>query len=219
MKKRNVWDNSFLVALLAILAMVGCSKSAQPPPADESQGDTVARTQDEEAQESNSLASTTNDPAAALKEFLEAIRRGDDKRATAMLSTQAREKTASLNRNVTPPASDTARFSIGKVQYVGEDGAKVESTWTDLDLDGKPRTDKAVWVLRRESEGWRVAGVAVEIFSGEPPLLLNFEDPEDMFRKQQWVRDEIRRRMEKEMAQEDELQAKTENSQDNPIRR
>ena len=36
------------------------------------------------------------------------------------------------------------------------------------------------------------------VFPGEPPVVLNFEDPEDMLRQQQWVREEIRRRMEKE---------------------
>ena len=37
----------------------------------------------------------------------------------------------------------------------------------------------------------------MRVFPGEAPLLLNFEDPEDMFRKEQWVREEIRRRAEK----------------------
>ena len=113
-----------------------------------------------------------------------------------MLSTVAREKTASLNRNVTPPASDTARFTVGKVEYVNDDGARVACTWTDLDEEGQPKSDEAIWVLRREHQGWRVVGVAAQVFPGEPPLLLNFEDPEDMFRKQQWVREEIRRRIE-----------------------
>ena len=71
-------------------------------------------------------------------------------------------------------------------------------TWTDIDPDGQPKTDEAIWVLRHESRGWRIAGVAAQVFPGEPPLLLNFEDPQDMIRKQQWVREEIQRRAEKE---------------------
>ena len=81
---------------------------------------------------------------------------------------------------------------------MGEDGARVACTWTDLDADGQPKTDEAIWVVRREPEGWRIVGVAAMVFPGEPPVVLNFEDPEDMLRKQQWVREEIRRRMEKE---------------------
>ncbi len=153
-------------------------------------------------------------PAAAVQEFLEALRTGNDEKASKMLSTAARQKTAALNRNVTPPASDTARFTIGKVDYVNDDGARVASTWTDLDEEGKPKTDEAVWVLRREDKGWHVAGVAAQVFPGEPPLLLNFEDPQDMARKQQWVREEIRKRSEAGglQAQGDEKREKQEKS-------
>ena len=49
-------------------------------------------------------------------------------------------------------------------------------------------------MVRREGDGWRIAGVAATVFPGEPPLLLDFEKPEEMIEKQQWVRDEIRRR-------------------------
>jgi hypothetical protein len=153
-------------------------------------------------------------PAAATQEFLEALRTGNDEKATAMLSTTARQKTASLNRSVTPPASDTARFSVGKVDYVNEDGARVSCTWTDYDEEGQAKTDRAIWVLRREKDEWRVVGVAAQIFPGEAPLLLNFEDPEDMFRKQQWVREEIRRRMES-----GELQAQNGEKKEKPVRR
>jgi hypothetical protein len=131
-----------------------------------------------------------------------------------MLSAAAREKTASLNRNVTPPASDTARFTVGKIDYVNDDGARVACTWTDFDEDGQPKTDEAIWVLRREQEGWRIVGVAAQVFPGEPPLLLNFEDPDDMFRKQQWVREEIRRRTEAAS-----LQAHGDEKQEKPVRR
>ena len=69
-------------------------------------------------------AAQLDGPAAAVHEFLEALRTGNDERASKMLTAAAREKTASLNRNVTPPASDTARFTIGKVDYVNDDGAQ-----------------------------------------------------------------------------------------------
>lgn len=175
------------------LIVAGCGK---PPATDQS---TTANPANAPAASSDPrVAAQTSGPAAAVAEFLEAVRTGNDEKATKMLSTVARQKTAALNRNVTPPASDTARFSVGKVSYVGENGARVKCTWTDFDPDGHPKTDDAVWVLRREPQGWRVAGVAALVFPDQPPVVLNFEDPEDMLRQQQWVRDEIRRRMEKE---------------------
>ena len=70
--------------------------------------------------------------------------------------------------------------------------------WIDLDETGKPRTDKATWVCRLEPEGWRVAGFAAYVFEGEDPLLLSFEDPEDMAKKQEWLKKEIDRRAKQE---------------------
>ncbi len=43
-----------------------------------------------------------------------------------------------------------------------------------------------------------MAGVAAVVFDGEPPLLLNFEDPDDMAKKQQWLREEVARRAKSE---------------------
>jgi hypothetical protein len=56
--------------------------------------------------------------------------------------------------------------------------------------------------------------MAESIFPGEPPLLLNFEDPEEMIKKIQWAREEIRRRAEKE-----NLQAKEPENSENSMRR
>jgi hypothetical protein len=155
-------------------------------------------------------------PAASVGKFLEAVRTGNDEKATQMLSATARAKLAESDarRSVTPPASDTARFEVGKVEYLGEDGARVACTWTDLDENGKLRTDNALWVLRHEAEGWRVAGVAATIFKGEPPLLLNFEDPADMAKKQEWLRAEVARR-----AQAEKSQAAVEEKPQEPVRR
>jgi hypothetical protein len=195
------------VALLLIAS--GCSKSSGP-------GQSSATPQGSESAssatgESNTTA-TTGGPAAAVAEFLEAIRTGNDEVATRLLSKAARQK----NRRVTPPASDTAKFTVGKVDMIGEDGARVACTWTDLDPDRQSKTDEAFWVVRREADGWRIAGVAAQIFPGEKPVLLNFEDPEDMTRQQQWVREEMRRRMERE---ENGLQAKETENPEKPVRR
>jgi hypothetical protein len=40
-------------------------------------------------------------------------------------------------------------------------------------------------VLRRQPEGWRVAGMAAVLLEGQPKQFLNFEDPEDMLRKRE----------------------------------
>ncbi len=67
-------------------------------------------------------------------------------------------------------------------------------TWTDIDDEGEPHADEIIWALRHEPEGWRIAGMATKIFEDQPPLLLNFEDPEDMQRKQRLAEEEMERR-------------------------
>jgi hypothetical protein len=202
----------YWIALSALLGIVltGCGKPA-------GLGQTTGDSSVSAPSASTEKKVAADGPEAAVSEFLEAVRTGNDEKAAKMLSSVAREKTASLNRNVTPPASDTAKFSVGKAECLGNDGARVACTWTDLDEEGQPKTDSAIWVLRREPEGWRVAGVAAQIFPNEPPLLLNFEDPEDMFRKQQWVREEIRRRTEANSTERADVQ-NVENPE-KPVRR
>lgn len=139
-------------------------------------------------------AARLDGPAKAVYEWLDAVRAGNDAKATAMLTQIARQKAIEQDRTVRPAASDTARFQVGAVQYIGEDGARVASLWTDVDENGESQTDEALWVLRKEADGWHVAGVAATIFEGEAPLLLNFEDPDEMVQKQQWVREEVERR-------------------------
>lgn len=153
-------------------------------------------------------------PAAAVADFLEAVRTGSDEKAAAMLTKTARQKTAEMNMEVAPPGSDTAQFKVGKVEYLAKDGARVASTWSDLDENSQRQTDEILWMVRREPEGWRIAGVAATVFKGEPPLLLNFEDPEEMLRKQEWVQQEKRRR-----AQQKDLQAQGAENPEKSIRR
>jgi beta-lactamase regulating signal transducer with metallopeptidase domain len=136
-------------------------------------------------------------PAEVVAAFLEAVKTGNDKAAAKMLSTAARQKSAAFNRGLTPPASDTAKFAVGKVEYTGQDGARVAATWTDLDADKRPKTYEIVWVLRRESDGWRITGVATQFFPDSAPMTLNFEDPADIHSKIQQVRKEMQDRAER----------------------
>jgi hypothetical protein len=93
----------------------------------------------------------------------------------------------------------TATYAIRECEVVGEAGdlVHVGTAWTDTDPDGFTSTDNVVWVVRLDPEGWRVVGMAMRIFDDLPPLLLNFEDPEDMLAKQELVAAELQKRAEK----------------------
>jgi hypothetical protein len=185
-----------LIAIIS-LGFIGCSKPA------ESITDTDGYRNTDTPRSISSDSNTPRDisklepPAAACYAFLDAVCKGDDEKAANMLTSIAREKTAAFNMRIAPKASDTARFTIGRVKYIGEDGAQVATTISDIDEDGQRYSQDAFWVLRLEKDGWRIAGVAETIFPGEPPLVKNFEDPEEMLKKEQWVTEEIRRRANK----------------------
>jgi hypothetical protein len=194
-----MWQIRWIVLSAALaIGVIGCNRSDEtgqrPTP-----GDSMAEASDTAGQEQTRARGGS--PEAAVFEFLEAVRTGNDDDAAAMLTVTARRKTAELNMEVAPPGSDTAEFEVGKVEYLSDDGARVACNWSDLDETSQRRTDEILWMLRRESQGWRIAGVAATVFEGEPPLLLNFEDPEEMLRKQQWVEEEIHRRDRQENSQ------------------
>jgi ketosteroid isomerase-like protein len=154
--------------------------------------------------QSSSLNPSGNQPAAAasaiqaapdriIADFLEAVRIGDDKKAADLLTPLARQKTSDMQMVVAPPGSDTAKFQVQDVELIG-DGAQVATDWTDLGADGRPHTDRIVWILRKTAQGWRIAGMATRVFADREPIVLNFEDPADMLRKQQLAEEEIARR-------------------------
>ncbi len=149
-------------------------------------------TQDQ-ADKSNSSGSTAS-PKDSVVQFLQAVKDGDDKIAEKMLTSLARQKTAEFDIAVAPPGSQTATFEVMETELIAEDAAHVSSRWTDYDEDGQPHSDELVWMVRHEPEGWRIAGMAARLFPEEPPLFLDFEDPEDMLRKQELAAEELRRR-------------------------
>jgi len=140
---------------------------------------------------------TVTEPAkAAVVTFLEAMKRGDDEAARSMLTQMARAKTQEMGLSVAPPVNDTATYTVRGAELVSDsnDIVHVATTWTDVDAEGFKSTDNVVWVVRLDPEGWRVVGMAMKVFDDLPPLLLNFEDPEDMIAKQNLVATELLKR-------------------------
>ncbi len=175
---RRMLFSAFLIA-----AISGCGGSEDATPADSA------------PEASDKAASTeTAKPDLAVALFLEAVRVGNDQKAAEMFTPTARQKVAELEIQVAPQGSDTASFSVGEVEYLAKDGARVAATWTDSDETGKRRTERMTWMVRLGPEGWRVAGMATIVFPGEPPLLLDFEKPKELLHKLDLVRKEVARR-------------------------
>jgi hypothetical protein len=143
-------------------------------------------------------AAATTTPEQAVHRFLDAVRRGDDVAAGEMLTDLARRKTQEINMVVAPPGSDTARFAIGETEMLDDQMAYVASDWTDLDSEGKPRTDTIVWTVRQTGQQWRIAGMAAKVFPDRPPIQLDFEDPQEMLRQQQQIEKEAAAQLEQQ---------------------
>jgi len=175
-RQRRLWRSCTAIVLAVGVAGLGCATGCGARPAGSAAG--------------------TEPATAVVVAFLEALKRGDEATAKALLTQVARAKTEELDISVAPPVNDTATYTVRGAEMIGEDHdlVHVGTTWTDVDVDGTQTSDNVVWVVRLDPEGWRVVGMAMRIFADMPPLLLNFEDPEDMLAKQAAVAEELSRR-------------------------
>lgn len=177
------------------LGVVGCGSpstaSSEPATTAEKAAETAAGTESAR-EESPATTAAVNIPADAppdevVTAFLEARRTGDPKTTSALLTSTARSATAKYKIDVNGEALPDLQFQVAKPKYLKNNskGAHVSSIWTEILPDGTKASYEVVWVLRKETAGWRVAGFAAELTPGTEPQFLNFEDPEDMMRKQQ----------------------------------
>ncbi len=183
-----------LIVAWSVVA-IGCGKSASTggdAAAPQQTGDSTGVAASGARAAAEAMKSDT--PAAAVTKFLEAVRTGNDQVAETMFTKLARERIKELDIQVAPRGSDTAKYEVGKVEMLTEDGARVPCKWSDVDKDGQARTDDMIWMLSRQPEGWRVAGMAAVVFEGEDPLLLDFENPKETLQKLERLRDEIAKR-------------------------
>lgn len=104
-----------------------------------------------------------------------------------MLTPLAVLKTEEHNLNFSPPGSDTATFQVGQAKPVGQGIAHVGSRWTDLDENGNPRPENITWTVKQDGSVWRISGMIAELGPGQPPIAINFEQPDELLRRQEQV--------------------------------
>lgn len=194
----QVWMRWSAFVLLMSLP-IGCGPSESTDAPKENNSTAAATTPGETQSAADNTAAPTvsrfQQPDEAVRQFLSALKAGDQSRATSMLSVKAQKEMARTDAAIRPPGSNTADFKVTEVEYLGPEksGAHVLSTWTDKE-SGKATTHEIVWILRHEDGGWAIAGMATKVFEDQPPLILNFEDPLDAQRKRTAVDAEIARR-------------------------
>ncbi|NJM25936.1 MAG: hypothetical protein HC859_11085, partial [Bacteroidia bacterium] len=116
--------------------------------------------------------------------FLDALKNGDTSTKASLLTSKALAETTKHEFEVNPQSAPNAQYEVHPPEFLqnNPNGAHVTSVWTETYEDGQV-TYEVVWVLRRETQGWRIAGMAIELIPGQPPSFLNFEDPADMAAK------------------------------------
>lgn len=150
---------------------------ANPPAVDLSPTDVPA------SEQAAKLPAKSASPGEIVAAFLNAARGGDDQTATLLLTAKARSETEREGLVLDPPGTPSMRFEIGKIEISPEDAsaAYVNSVWSETESKSE-QTFEVVWVLRKETNGWRIAGMAAETVAGAQPVFLNFEDPQDLLR-------------------------------------
>ncbi|MEE2989775.1 MAG: hypothetical protein VX715_04125 [Planctomycetota bacterium] len=121
-------------------------------------------------------------PQQVVKRFLRALQEGDEQVVGGLLTTQARQATQQHNLVVRPPGTESATFQIGTAEEV-DGGAYVNCVWTESVGGGVSESFEIIWVLRNQSDGWRIVGMATQVIPNERPTFLNFEEPAEMLSK------------------------------------
>jgi hypothetical protein len=166
---------------LALLSIVFCSGC----------GSESSATQDGEEVRLTDLKVQPPDAAKMIAEYLEAVRQGDAETVNRLLTSMARQKTTELNIAVAPPGSDTAEYTVGSTAVVNDTTVHVQSTWADLNQDDEKEVYDITWIVRQEPEGWRVAGMMGEFIPGQPAIVFNFENPQEVIRQQDYAKDQL----------------------------
>jgi hypothetical protein len=165
-----------LLMLLLIAAPIGCGGPREPAsPTEDGSQDPQAAEHLLPTEPVKIVNSST--PREAVQAFFTALRDGDEETVTQLLTQKAREESDRNGLAINPPGNHTAVFTVGEVEYIQEDGAHVGGSWTETTAAGT-QSIQIVWILRKESAGWRIAGLAAR--AQDQNVVYNFEDPLEM---------------------------------------
>ena len=169
--------------------LTGCGKSENAGPAADGSATGNRAIGPAGSGSPDTAALQSSKPTEIVAHFYDALRDGDASKIAALLTDKAREETSRSGLAIRSPGSTSLAYQIGEFEYVTpeKDGAHVKSVWTEADADGQRVSTDVIWVMRKQQNGWRVAGMATPVEEGQLPLLFNFEDPENMLKNKELV--------------------------------
>jgi hypothetical protein len=174
---------------IGLFGLLGCTKSSPAPAAATAPANSsaAAGTAAQPAQQPIAVPANAA-PEQVVQVFLTALRTGDSPTTESLLTAKARVELAKHQMHVDVQAAPNAIYQVEKGAIVPNEPtvAHVNSLWTEKfeNEQGQPVEEKyaIVWGLRHQPEGWRVAGMQVELVPGLRQYL-DFEQPEDMMKK------------------------------------
>jgi hypothetical protein len=153
------------------LSIAGCGSKTDATANGDSSSDTKST-----PAESN-VKSDGRTPQQVVQIFLEGMQSGDQAKVDSMLTNKARLS------NVMNAEPRDARFKIGDVETIKDQGAHVASAWYYTDEAGNEAHDVSIWVLRKDPEGYRISGMIMrdpQAGADAEPAVFDFEDSEHM---------------------------------------
>ncbi len=156
------------IALVSLLTYMGCGKTE------------VAETP-VSAQTTSQTAAAHPSPTDVVSQFLDQVRRGgEDSGAGQLLTERARQELARIGRSIQPIGSPDAAFEVTRAEAVEEGSALVHSIWSEPKAEGGRDEFQVVWAVEKESVGWRISGLAMQLEEDAEPIIMDFENAEMM---------------------------------------
>jgi hypothetical protein len=170
--------------LVGTLLSIGCNKGTSPPDQAAAPVNGTPAPQGQVVPRQQPIAvPATATPDQVVTVFLNSLRGGDSATTESLLTNTARQELAKHSLSVDVQSAPNATYQVQPAEILQDPtGAHVKSVWTEKFDDGD-ETYEIIWALRHQPEGWRLAGMAMELLPGQPMQFLNFEDPQDMLKK------------------------------------
>lgn len=162
--------------------LVGCSSSSTPVAENDSASQGAGQATAPAATTSTDMTPAIN----VVSQFLDALRRGgSDTEALSLVTTAAREEFRRTGLVMQPIGSPDAKFQVTRSQLVPSQAgaALVHSTWTEPVGDGTTSTSEVVWAVQQQDNAWKISGMVIGQATGEPPVVVDFENGDDLIAK------------------------------------
>ncbi|QEG01111.1 hypothetical protein Mal15_51870 [Stieleria maiorica] len=178
----------FLAVLAVACLLTGCGSQTD--------SDTVAQTSAAQTSAAQTSAAQTSDsatvgpdesgqlqPTEVVSQFLDRVRRGGQEASSSELLTKlAQQELTRIGRPFEFPGSPDTVFEVRQAFPVPDqdDAVWVHTYLVEPGDSGQNFQYEVVWTLRKESEGWRVSGFAIDQGDGMEPLEFDFENGDEM---------------------------------------